>query len=154
MSATQALRHHVTIRRTSHLSVPHKWRTSWWRGQCTCGWGCWSWEWIRPDGTGTLPTAVLVRAFRVAVPSLLDALDRAEAALDRARQLVVWTDPARLGGTPCVRGTRTPVDHITELLDDFSDEEITGYYPAPEVWQVALLRTIASTLERKIGDRT
>ncbi|MCK8674276.1 DUF433 domain-containing protein [Rhodococcus sp. HM1] len=121
------------------------------------------------DGlVGALPIwgnryAELIVAAVNALPALLDALDKAqrdheenlragirhmhraeaaEAALDRVRELVVWSDPVRLGGTPCVRGTRTPVDQITALLDDFSDEEISSYYPTPEVWQVAILRAL------------
>ena len=31
---------------------------------------------------------------------------------------MVWTDPFRMGGTPCFRGTRVPVDALFENLED------------------------------------
>ena len=31
---------------------------------------------------------------------------------------MVWTDPSRMGGTPCFRGTRVPVDALFENLED------------------------------------
>ncbi len=45
------------------------------------------------------------------------------------KESFVWVDPERMGGTPCFRGTRVPVDHLfdyleagntlAEFLDDF-----------------------------------
>ena len=33
-------------------------------------------------------------------------------------ELPVWTDPERLVGTPCFRGTRVPVDALFTNLED------------------------------------
>lgn len=46
--------HRVKIRlRYTANGVPWKW----W-AECECGWKCMSWQWLREDGTGTLPMAL------------------------------------------------------------------------------------------------
>lgn len=30
----------------------------------------------------------------------------------------VWIDPARMSGAPCFRGTRVPVSHLFDWIDD------------------------------------
>lgn len=30
----------------------------------------------------------------------------------------VWIDPARMSGAPCFRGTRIPVSHLFDWIDD------------------------------------
>jgi len=54
MSAGQGRGHHVTIRLQYKYGAPWKWR-----GRCTCGWVCLSWQWIAVDRPGgTLPMAL------------------------------------------------------------------------------------------------
>ena len=36
----------------------------------------------------------------------------------------VWTDPERMGGTPCFRGTRVPVSTLFDYLEGGHDLEI------------------------------
>lgn len=69
------------------------------------------------------------------------ALVAAEKALSRVRALVVWSDPGRQGGVPCVRGTRVPVDQITAVLD-LDDKDILDSYPTVEPWQLAVIRAL------------
>lgn len=56
------------------------------------------------------------------------------------RAPTTWTDPHRMGGIPCVYGTRVPVDDVVGLLYDCTDEEIHWHYPSVSVEQVARIR--------------
>jgi len=74
-----------------------------------------------------------------------DNLNRAweaESKLAAIRDLVVWSDPRRCGGEPCIRGTRVWVDTILNLAADCPDEEVVEFYPTVEPWQVAVLRIL------------
>lgn len=31
---------------------------------------------------------------------------------------IVWVDPERMSGTPCFRGTRVPVQHLLDYLEE------------------------------------
>ena len=31
---------------------------------------------------------------------------------------IVWVDPGRMSGTPCFRGTRVPVQHLPDYLEE------------------------------------
>lgn len=53
---------------------------------------------------------------------------------------LVWTNPDRRGGVPCVYGTRVPLDDVMSLMWDCDDEEINWYYPKVRVDQVRRLR--------------
>lgn len=56
----------------------------------------------------------------------------------------VCTNPHRMRGQPCVRGTRVPVDIIFNLMDGpdgATDEEITYFYPHVPADQITRLRT-------------
>lgn len=45
--------HRVTIRLSYLNTTPYKWR-----GRCTCGWRCMSWNWSLADGSGALPMSL------------------------------------------------------------------------------------------------
>lgn len=53
---------------------------------------------------------------------------------------IIWTDPRRMGGIPCVYGTRVPVDDVLRLISECTDEETSWYYPSVTPAQVARLR--------------
>lgn len=56
----------------------------------------------------------------------------------------VCTNPHRMGGQPCVRGTRVPVDIIFNIMDGpdgCTDEEITEFYPSVPTGAITRLRT-------------
>lgn len=55
---------------------------------------------------------------------------------------LIWTNPQRMGGIPCVFGTRVPVDQVESLLYDCTDEEINRYYPSVTVEQAARIRAL------------
>lgn len=83
------------------------------------------------------------------VPRLIESIAdlRAErdelcATVERVRDLVVWIDPGRCGGEPCVRGTRVWVSQVVDLLEDCTDEMIAGFYPTAKPWQVSILRAL------------
>ncbi len=45
--------------------------------------------------------------------------------------LPVWSDPERMGGVPCFRGTRVPVESLFENLEDgVSLAEFLDAFPA------------------------
>lgn len=69
-------------------------------------------------------------------------VEKLRAAVERVRNLVVWTDPDRCGGEPCVRGTRVWVSQIVDLLEDCTDEMIAAFYPTVKPWQVSILRAL------------
>ena len=73
--------------------------------------------------------------------------DAARAALDRVRKAVIWADPKRMDGIPCVRNTRVPVDQITTLLAECTDAQIVKFYPTVRRTQVAVLRALAGEVE-------
>lgn len=52
----------------------------------------------------------------------------------------IESHPGKLGGIPCIFGTRVPVDQIVNLLVDCTDEEIVSCYPTVPVEAVAALR--------------
>lgn len=42
----------------------------------------------------------------------------------------VWTDPERMGGTPCFRNSRVPVQTLFDYLeDDYTLEEFLEHFP-------------------------
>ena len=43
----------------------------------------------------------------------------------------IWVDPERQRGKPCIKGTRIPVSHVLELVDEglSFDDIIKEYYP-------------------------
>jgi uncharacterized protein (DUF433 family) len=43
----------------------------------------------------------------------------------------IWVDPERQGGKACIKGTRIPISHILELVDEglSFDEILEEYYP-------------------------
>lgn len=56
----------------------------------------------------------------------------------------VWTSPYRMGGEPCLRGTRVPVETILGLLTDVELGKITvsgihELYPAVEAGQIGAI---------------
>jgi len=53
---------------------------------------------------------------------------------------ICWTSPERMGGIPCVYGTRVPVADVVGLIYDCTDEEIHAYYPSVTVEQAARIR--------------
>lgn len=62
-----------------------------------------------------------------AVAALRDRLAEVTAERDRLAaylDLCVWVDPARMGGKPCVGGTRIPVDMITAYVADGMYDEL------------------------------
>ncbi|MDH6279509.1 DUF433 domain-containing protein [Prescottella agglutinans] len=52
----------------------------------------------------------------------------------------IESHPGKLGGIPCVRGTRVPVDHVVNLMVDCTDQEIVSFYPTVPVAAVAAIR--------------
>lgn len=69
--------------------------------------------------------------------------DEAQAALDQVRAAAIWSDPERCGGEPCVRGTRVPVEFITDLIADGCDDAyITRAYPSVPEPMVAVIRAL------------
>lgn len=48
--------------------------------------------------------------------------------------------PGRMGGIPCVRGTRVPVEQVINLMVVCTDEQIVLFYPTVPVEAVAALR--------------
>ncbi|MCA1008982.1 DUF433 domain-containing protein [Rhodococcus hoagii] len=52
----------------------------------------------------------------------------------------IESHPGKLGGIPCIRGTRVPVDQVVNLMVDCTDEEIVGFYPTVPIEAVAALR--------------
>lgn len=79
---------------------------------------------------------------RAMTDSAVEHMNTAAAAVDRVRALKTWSDPGRLGGIPCVYGTRVPVSQIVEMLDEFDDKYICEMYPTVEPWQVAVVRAL------------
>ena len=69
-----------------------------------------------------------------------DAAETTNAASRPAPEALIWVDPRRMGGIPCVFGTRVPVDQLQALLGEATDEQIAWIYPAVTVEQVARLR--------------
>lgn len=56
----------------------------------------------------------------------------------------VCTNPHRMGGQPCIRGTRVPVDIIFKLMDGpdgCTDEEVAYFYPHVPADKITRLRT-------------
>lgn len=55
---------------------------------------------------------------------------------------VIWTDPDRLGGTPCFRGTRVPVQTLTDYLaaGETVDEFLKQFPSVPREMALAYLR--------------
>lgn len=56
----------------------------------------------------------------------------------------VCTNPHRMGGQPCIRGTRVPVDIIFNLMDGpdgATDEEVSYFYPHVPADKITRLRT-------------
>jgi uncharacterized protein (DUF433 family) len=42
----------------------------------------------------------------------------------------VWIDPERMGGTPCFRNSRVPVQNLFDYLeDDYTVEEFLEHFP-------------------------
>lgn len=62
----------------------------------------------------------------------------------------VWTDPDRMGGEPCFRGTRLPVRILFEYLGDGSSvEEFVGAFDGVPAEMVRGVLTVAlSEMER------
>lgn len=52
-----------------------------------------------------------------------------------------WTDPERLSGAPCFRGTRVPVELLMQSLQDGLDisEFLEGYPPVTREQVLAVL---------------
>ncbi|WP_353107904.1 DUF433 domain-containing protein [Gordonia sp. (in: high G+C Gram-positive bacteria)] len=71
--------------------------------------------------------------------------DDLRAVVDKVRDLAVWTDPARCGGEPCIRGTRVFANSVTRMIPDFTDEQICELWPTVQPWQVAILRALGSS---------
>jgi len=60
-------------------------------------------------------------------------------------QQAIWTDPERLGGTPCFRGSRVPVQSLFDYLEEgYSIAEFLDDFPPVTREQVdAVLRLAA-----------
>ena len=43
---------------------------------------------------------------------------------------IVWADPERMGGVPCFRGTRVPVQILIEYLEESTLDEFLEGYPS------------------------
>jgi uncharacterized protein (DUF433 family) len=61
----------------------------------------------------------------------------------------IWTDPDRLGGTPCFKGTRVPIDSLfTNLENGLNLDEYLDCFPdfmreqAVAILRLAHLRTL------------
>jgi uncharacterized protein (DUF433 family) len=74
-------------------------------------------NWIVKRSPAKAEEFELSRALRVAMTE--NAADVAKRAFDyvRLREKYVEADPAKLGGTPVIRGTRVPVRTLAELIE-------------------------------------
>lgn len=43
--------------------------------------------------------------------------------MSRERNAHIWVDPGRMGGKPCIAGTRLPADHPAKFLWDLGTEK-------------------------------
>src|SRR5947209_13326255 len=90
------------------------------------------------------PQARQIKVNEVVVVDISNARKRLALGLQKlkkAEQMVV-SDPAVMGGTPVFRGTRIPVETITEMLEaGVSAEEILDGYPSlsPENLKFAMV---------------
>lgn len=68
----------------------------------------------------------------------------ASKTVETPADLPVWSDPERVGGVPCFRGTRVPVEGLFENLEDgVSLDEFLDAFPAvPREQAVAVLAVI------------
>ncbi|GAB3595327.1 hypothetical protein CFAEC_06095 [Corynebacterium faecale] len=53
----------------------------------------------------------------------------------------VWTNPWRVGGVPCIRGTRIPVDIMLDWIEGAPDDDITEFSPDVTADVIDRLRT-------------
>jgi len=66
----------------------------------------------------------------------------------------ITVDPGQMGGVPCVRGLRTPVATVVEMVaDGMGEEEILAAYPDLEAGDIreALRYAAVAVREREIS---
>ena len=100
---------------------------------CSCGW-----IGFPHSDHRTLELYTMLLRLQYAPPCDLPAVTMAQ--LPSSPNPLIWIDHRRMGGTPCVHGTRVPLDCITDLLDDCDDAEINWWFPAVTVEQVSAIR--------------
>lgn len=84
-------------------------------------------------------------------PDFVDAPNRLNSSPMKFTRITV--DPARMSGTPCIRGLRIPVATVVAMLaDGMSKAEILGAYPdlAAEDIQEALRYAAEAVQEREL----
>ena len=60
---------------------------------------------------------------------------------------IVWTDPERMGGVPCFRGTRVPVISLFQhLVREYSVDEFLEQFPTVKREQAEAAVAIAGQL--------
>lgn len=61
-----------------------------------------------------------------------------------AVQEIVWTDPERMSGTPCFRGTRVPVQNLLDFLEGGGTiDQFLELYPSVKRGQVTSFLELA-----------
>ncbi|MCK2200497.1 DUF433 domain-containing protein [Corynebacterium callunae] len=61
----------------------------------------------------------------------------------------VWTSPHRMGGQPCVRGTRIPVGILLNWITDCPEDDIREYYPSISADVIDRLSTAVKLAEEQ-----
>lgn len=61
---------------------------------------------------------------------------------------LIWTDPERLGGRPCFRGTRVPVDALFANLEDGMtiEEFVEAFEGVTQAQAIGVLAAARQTL--------
>lgn len=60
---------------------------------------------------------------------------------------IIWTDPERMGGVPCFRGTRVPVRGLFDhLVRDYSTDEFLEQFPSVKREQAEAAVALAGQL--------
>ena len=64
---------------------------------------------------------------------------------------IVWTDPERMGGTPCFRGTRVPIKSLFDHLESgYTVDYFVYQFPTVKREQaVALLEAVSQQAEER-----
>ncbi|MGA2738639.1 MAG: DUF433 domain-containing protein [Bryobacteraceae bacterium] len=58
----------------------------------------------------------------------------------------IWTNPARMSGTPCFRGTRVPVQSLIDFLEGGETiDQFLALYPSITRQQVVAVLDLANT---------
>ncbi len=73
------------------------------------------------------------------------------SARSKVYKRLVWQDPERVSGTPCFYGTRVPVGHLFDYLEDgVPIEEFAAKFKLPLKQVVGVLELARKGLDREL----